>query len=309
MQRLDKYMGDALLHYYNTRDPFGVDGDFTTAPEISQLFGEIIGIWAVQKWIEIGSPSSFNLIEIGPGRGTLMSDLLRGTKHIQPFHNAMSIHLVETSQTLGKIQKKTLKDHNVQWHNHLSDVSSKPPAIIIANEFFDALPCRQFKFENEHWYEHYIQNQRSVWIECDKPLLKSTLPMSKNGDIFEYSDEQKHYAQLINNYNGGGLLIDYGYLESSYGDSLQALYKHAPCPVTSHAGNADITTHVDFEWISSFFKDSKTSTQSCFLKKNGIDIRYHSLANSKLKCGYERLINPKEMGDLFKVLEINLQKS
>jgi NADH dehydrogenase [ubiquinone] 1 alpha subcomplex assembly factor 7 len=308
MQRLDEFMGDALFQYYNTRDPFGVDGDFTTAPEISQLFGEIIGIWAVQKWMEMGSPSTFNLIEIGPGRGTLMSDLLRGTQHIQPFHDAMNIHLVETSATLKAKQMDTLNSYDVQWHEHLSNLTTDTPAIIIGNEFFDALPVRQFKFEDEKWLEHYIDGEKSVWVECEEPPIKSTLPQPKDGDIFEHSKIQQEYAKLISTYQGHGLFIDYGYQKSTYGDTLQALYKHSPCAITNHIGEADLTTHIDFEWLSSFFETTKTTTQRQFLKKNGIDIRYQSLNNTELKSGYDRLISSNQMGELFKVLEVTLQK-
>ena len=291
MQRLDEFMGDALFQYYNSHDPFGVDGDFTTAPEISQLFGEIIGIWAVQKWIEIGSPHQFNLIEIGPGRGTLMADLLRGTKHIEAFHSAINIHLVETSATLKSKQEETLKDYKIQWHKNLSEIPTNTPVILIANEFFDALPVRQFKFEHDRWQEHYIDNQKSVWLECHDVPIKSTLLVPKNNDIFEYSDVQEYYARSISAYHGAGLFIDYGYEKSAYGDSLQALYKHAPCPITYHIGDADLTTHVDFEWLSSLFQNTKLKTQRQFLKENGIDVRYQSLNNhdSKLVLSFADL--------------------
>jgi len=306
MQRLDEFMGDALFEYYNNNDPFGVDGDFTTAPEISQLFGEIIGIWAIQKWIEIGSPSSFNLIEIGPGRGTLMTDLLHATQHVDPFYDALNLHLIETSDTLKRKQKNILKKYDVQWHVHLSSVPSNTPAIIIGNEFFDALPVRQFKFKEGKWFEHYIDSDQSVWLEFKEPPLRSTLPKPKNNDVFEYSKIQQDYAELISKYNGYGLFIDYGYQKSTYGDTLQALQKHAPCSITDNIGNVDLTTHIDFEWLSSFFKQTKIKTQRQFLKENGIDIRYQTLRNPELKSGYERLINQDQMGCLFNVLEINL---
>ena len=309
MQRLDEFMGKALTFYYNNRDPFGVDGDFTTAPEISQLFGEIIGIWAVQKWVVMGSPSTFNLIEIGPGRGTLMSDLLRGTEHIKPFHDAMNINLVETSDTLQHKQRKTLKNYDISWHDHLSNISNDLPCIIIANEFFDALPIRQFKYTNDTWQEHYINNGEIVWINIDNPPIKSTLPTPKSGDIFEYSHIQEDYAKLLSTYHGACVFIDYGYATSAYGDSAQALYKHEPCAITDHVGEADLTTHIDFEWLSTFFKNTTTKTQSQFLIENGISIRYQHLNNPELTSGYERLMSPDKMGNLFKVLEITNSKT
>lgn len=303
MQRLDEFMADALGQYYNNRDPLGVDGDFTTAPEISQLFGEIIGIWAVQKWIEIASPPAFNLIEIGPGRGTLMSDLLRGTQHIKPFHEAMNIHLVETSTCLKEKQQSLLNTYKITWHDHLSEISNDTPSIIIANEFFDALPIRQFKYCNNAWQEHYINDGQTIWVDIDNPPIKPTLPQPKNGDIAEYSKVQEDYTRLISTYHGAFLFIDYGYEKSTFGDSLQALYKHQPCTITSHVGDADLTSHIDFEWLSTFFNSTTIKTQSQFLLENGISIRYQHLNNSDLTSGYERLINKDQMGELFKVME------
>jgi NADH dehydrogenase [ubiquinone] 1 alpha subcomplex assembly factor 7 len=303
MQRLDEFMADALGQYYDTRDPLGMDGDFTTAPEISQLFGEIIGIWAVQKWVEIGSPPSFNLIEIGPGRGTCMSDILRGTHHITPFHDAMDIHLVETSTTLKKRQRDTLKNYDVQWHEHLLDIPNELPSIIIANEFFDALPIQQFKYSDDAWREHYIDNGKTIWVAVNDAPIKSTLPTPQNGDICEYSQIQENYARLLSTYHGASLFIDYGYEKSAFGDSLQALYKHAPCAITDNVGDADLTTHIDFEWLATFFKNTNIKTQSQFLMENGISIRYQHLNNPDLTSGYERLTNANQMGHLFKVLE------
>ena len=305
MIRLDDFMQETLTAYYNGRDPLGVEGDFTTAPEISQLFGEIIGIWVVQQWAKLDSPPSFNLIEVGPGRGTLMADLLRGTEHIAPMHNAMNIHMVETSSTLIKKQEESLKGHKVTWHKHLSELNDNSPSIIITNEFFDALPIQQFKYIDNKWHEHYIDDGKTTWIAIDKDMpSKLNMPTPKNGDIFEYSSAQEQYAQLMGTHAGAALIIDYGYLRTSYGDSLQALYKHGHCKITDHIGNADITSHVDFEWLSSFFNNTQMKTQSQFLQENGIAIRYNQLNNPSLRSGYERLIHSDQMGDLFKVLEV-----
>lgn len=298
-------MENALTRYYNNRDPLGVDGDFITAPEISQLFGEIIGIWAVQKWITLGSPSDFNLIELGPGRGTLMADLLRGTKHVKTFHKPMHIHLVETSAVLREKQKSALSTFEVTWHDHLSDIPNNKPAIIIANEFFDALPIRQFRYDNDQWMEHYINGITSEWIAIDNPPMKDTLPPPQHNNIYEYSEAQDSYAHLISKDKGAALIIDYGYENSAYGDSLQALYKHQPCAITDNIGEADLTSHIDFEWLSTFFHQSKIKTQSQFLQENGIAIRYQHLNNPKLRPGYERLLHPEQMGGLFKVLDVN----
>ncbi|PCI01370.1 MAG: methyltransferase [Alphaproteobacteria bacterium] len=305
-QRLDHYMQDALSRYYDSRDPFGADGDFITAPEISQLFGEVIGIWAFQKWEAMNSPENFNLVEIGPGRGTLMADFLRGTENFESFRAAANIHLVETSTTLKAKQEDTLKDFDVNWHDSLAEIDTSLPCIIIANEFFDALPVRQFKYEGQKWLEHHIKDSQTVWEPANDTPIKDTLRGADNGAHFEYSKDQSEYASLMNTYTGAMLIIDYGYFKSSYGDSLQALHKHEPCAITDHFGDADITTHVDFEWLATHFKKSKIhfSTQANFLRRNGIDIRYHMLGRNKMGSGYNRLMDNDKMGNLFKVMEV-----
>jgi NADH dehydrogenase [ubiquinone] 1 alpha subcomplex assembly factor 7 len=304
MQRLDEFMAEALTAYYHNNDPLGVDGDFTTAPEISQLFGEIIGIWAVQQWMTMEMPNPFHLIEIGPGRATLMNDLLRGTANVPGFHDAMAIRLIETSPTLKHKQQKTLQNYEVQWHEHLSDVANDAPCIIIANEFFDALPIQQFQFQNGAWAEHFIDNGHHAWQTTFDVPMKPKLPAAQDGDILEYSSAQQRYAQLMSNYNGMFLIIDYGYSKSNYGDSLQALYKHEPCAITDHVGEADLTSHIDFEWLGSFFQNKAIKTQREFLKENGIDIRFQHLNDKTLESGYKRLIEPDQMGELFKVMHI-----
>ena len=306
--RLDQFMKSALERYYHNRDPFGLSGDFTTAPEISQLFGEMIGIWALRQWMALGSPESFNLIEIGPGRGTLMSDLIRGTQHIRPFHDARHTHLIETSPTLTKKQKTLLAEHTITWHENLDHFQKTRPTIIIANEFFDALPVRQFQKKETGWEECYVHGTNIEWKDIKEPPTKNTLPDPNTNDIYEYSIEQEQYAKIINDLCDAALIIDYGYEKSAYGDSLQALYKHSYCDITAHVGEADITSHVDFEWLGSFFPDKQSNiiSQREFLKDNGIDLRFRQLNDAKLESGYKRLIDPKEMGELFKVLEITI---
>lgn len=303
--RLDLFMGQALERYYHNRDPLGADGDFTTAPEISQLFGEIIGIWVVQQWMQLGSPSPFNLIEIGPGRGTLMADLIRGTKHIPGFHGAMTVHLVETSPTLISKQQETLSDHNVTWHKDLKSFNAHNINILIANEFFDALPIRQFKRHETGWKELYISDHDMMWFDCEHPCLKPTLPSHKISDITEYSCDQEQYARQINDLCRAALVIDYGYSKSAYGDTLQALYNHKFCKITDHVGHADLTSHIDFEWLASMYSDKNTriSDQADFLLRNGIQYRLQQIQSPKIVSGYNRLIN--DMGQLFKVLEVS----
>lgn len=321
--RLDSFMGLALGHpqygYYTTRDPFGVDGDFITAPEISQIFGEIIGIWCVQQWLRLGSPTQCHLIEIGPGRGTLMADLLRGTKHITAFHAALHIHLVETSPILVKRQQDTLKDYDIHWHKHISDIETNGEAVIIvANEFLDALPVRQYKFQSGQWHDHVITVDSSGTLQTawhpssDSPQF---VGKAKEGMIVETSEAQYDYTTQIKaalSHGGAALLIDYGFTTDGNGDSLQALYKHKPCHFLSHIGQADITTHINFPVIEQIFAPYETDilTQGTFMHNNGGAIRLQSLVAKNptnaqaLQAGYMRLITPDQMGELFKTLTV-----
>jgi SAM-dependent MidA family methyltransferase len=194
----------------------------------------------------------------------------------------------------------------VTWHDHLSEIDKDKPIILIANEFFDALPVRQFKFEDEQWLEHYIDADETVWQAIDNPPLKPRLPAPQNDDIFEYSDIQADYAKLIASYHGWALFIDYGYEQTAYGDTVQAVYKHNYCALTDHVGEADITSHVDFQWLESFFNSAKILTQRQFLLDSGINVRYRQLNAPSLQSGYERLIDPAQMGTLFKVMDVSL---
>lgn len=322
--RLDVFMALALGHpeygYYTARDPLGAAGDFITAPEISQLFGEIIGIWCVRQWARLGSPASCSLVELGPGRGTLMSDLLRGTKHVPGFHDSLSLHLVETSPVLRQKQENSLSDYTVQWHDDLAGLDDEKPFILVANEFFDALPIRQFKYTDGGWTEYFVAigadgNLAMQWQKTNVTPGKDGIK-PQSGDISEISEIQNDYAMQISGklarQGGGALIIDYGHAVSAYGDTLQALYNHAPCPVLSHIGEADITSHVDFERLGSFFAEheNKGAFQSEFLHRNGISLRLQLLLENNpdkadaLQSGYERLTGAGQMGELFKALEI-----
>lgn len=320
--RLDRFMGLALGHpeygYYITHDPFGVDGDFITAPEISQIFGEIIGIWCAQQWLRLGSPARCHLIEIGPGRGTLMADLLRGTRHITGFHAALTVHLVETSPALKKRQSQALQGYDIAWHDHIDAIETdNQPVIIVANEFLDALPVRQFQMDNDTWQEHFIT------VNKDKDSLETTwLPTDytpalivENGAIVEISDAQTQYAaqmKTLLSHGGAALIIDYGFASDANGDSLQALYRHKPCHFLSHIGQADITTHVNFPVIADIFAPYETHilTQGTFMHNHGGALRLLSLVeknphNAKsLQDGYLRIIAADQMGDLFKTLMV-----
>lgn len=309
---IETFMGMAVSHYYATRDPFGSEGDFTTAPEISQMFGELIGIWVADTWMKLGQPSPFNLVEGGPGRGTLMADILRATKGVDGLHQAMNIHLMETSPRLRELQREMLEGYNVEWHANLDDLSDDP-LIFIANELLDALPIRQYQCQSGKWYE------RVIGIEDDKLIFgftDSTLNLpSVEGAIKEISPASIHFmAQLslkIRDCKGAALLIDYGYDEAVTGDTLQAVKAHGFVPVLEDIGNSDLTALVDFLMMAKVSQVPVRGpvTQGDFLRTMGIQQRFEKLkANAtpqqvmELQSGMVRLIGDDQMGVLFKVL-------
>jgi len=301
------YMGMCLLHpeygYYMRRDPLGVAGDFTTAPEISQIFGELIGLWLGAQWQKQGKPKAI-LAEFGPGRGTLMADMLRATKKIAGFHDAISIHLVEASPVLKQKQWAALagKHPSVSWHETI-DTLPKEPLFFIANEFFDALPIHQYIGGNE----------RMVVFKKDKLAFEP-----QEGDITEKSPVSNAVIQKISAHiaahGGAGLVVDYGYSGGSRGDSLQAMHKHAYSDVLENPGEADITAHVDFDALAASAKDVETYgtlAQGKFLLQIGASQRLMNLVASatdaqkkELMSGFERLIAHEQMGELFKVLAL-----
>lgn len=309
---IETFMGMAVSHYYATRDPFGAEGDFTTAPEISQMFGELIGLWIADTWIKLGQPNPFNLVEGGPGRGTLMADILRATKGVEGLHDAMKIHLMETSPKLRELQRDMLEGYTVAWHASLDDLSNDP-LIFVANELLDALPIRQYQSFEGKWFE------RVVGIEEGKlvfGLSESTLNLPPvEGAIKELSPASIHFmAQLslkIRDCQGAALLIDYGYDDAVTGDTLQAVKDHGFVPVLEDIGNADLTALVDFVMMAKVSQVPVKGpvTQSAFLRNLGIQMRFDKLkANAtpqqvmELQSGMVRLIADDQMGVLFKVL-------
>lgn len=318
---LADYMAECLMHpdhgYYATRDPFGADGDFITAPEISQMFGELIGLCLAQTWMDQGSPAKITLAELGPGRGTLMADILRATKSVPGFHAAASVHLVEASATLRDIQAKTLPD--ATWHD---DVSTLPdaPLFLVANEFFDALPIRQFVRDGNSWRERMVgveNDTLTIGLSAPAPLglLEHRLSDTKDGDLVEHCAALpaiiSRISEVIGTYGGGGVIIDYGDW-ASLGDTLQALRAHAPQAPLDSPGDADLTAHVDFAEIaraSTGCAFSRVTPQGVFLERLGITQRAQALAarlsddalNTHI-AAHRRLTHPDEMGTLFKVI-------
>ncbi|MFO1033730.1 MAG: SAM-dependent methyltransferase [Hyphomicrobiales bacterium] len=316
---LDRYMSLALGHpqhgYYMTRDPFGRGGDFTTAPEVSQVFGELIGVWVAQVWQQMGSPRSFALVEMGPGRGTLMADVLRVLAKAEKCLKAASVQFVETSPVLRDAQAARVPE--ATWHHTVASLPALP-SIVIANEFFDALPIRQFEREGGRVFE------RCVGVEDGKLFVglvasPQSLPLKGDG-VFEDGVIRNTVAaqlgDMLKTLGGAALIIDYGHLRSALGDTLQALKAHRPCAITDHVGEADITSHVDFEALGRSFvrggaRVAGVMTQGAFLNAMGLEARTQRLAQTvegnareALVTGSLRLAGADQMGEMFKVMAV-----
>jgi len=309
------YMAMVLTHpeygYYMRKDPLGAKGDFITAPEICQIFGELIGAWLAAQWIGMGRPEAA-LAELGPGRGTLMNDILRATKTVPGFHQAITVHLVEASPALKQKQWNALagKHPHVNWHDYFDDLPPKP-LLLVANEFFDALPIRQYVYLPEGWRERFIK------VEDGK--LAFTIPATA-GRVIERCESGKEWAASIGKHiaahTGVALIIDYGYptppRESN--ETLQAMRGHKFHDVLTDPGTADLTAHVDFGAIGQAALEEGTKiygpiAQGQFLVNIGAAMRTAILCEtatddqkSTMISSMERLISPKQMGELFKVL-------
>ena len=317
---LATYMMLANAHYYNHSNPFGAEGDFITAPDISQMFGELIGAWAADCWIKMGEPKKFLLVECGPGRGTLMADALRATNRVDGFHEAAQIMLVENSHSLIEQQKSLLSEYEISWCGELSSLSKELPIILIANEFLDALPIKQYRYNEGAWSEVMIGLDDNGELENGlQRVVDDTLPKdAKEGDVFELSEMQnefvKELALRLNEQKGTALLIDYGYIDGR-GDTLQAVKDHKPVSCLEKPGEVDLTSHVNFSALKRAAGACKVHgpvSQSDFLKSLGIEIRAQMLLqgaseNQKLDIeqGLKRLIDPEQMGTLFKVLSLS----
>ena len=327
---LDRYMELALSHpehgYYMRQDPFGIQGDFITAPEISQCFGELIGLWCASIWHNMGPPDTTALIELGPGRGTLANDALRAGTTVPGFTDSLQLHLMEISPILQAIQHNTLAQHvsTPTWHTSL-DTLPDLPSILIANEFFDALPVRQYEFSDGQWHERRLTLDASdnleVTLTPSMPPPDTTTPSNApEGSILEIIPALPAtlgtLAQRFLKQGGALLIIDYGYTDSAFGDTLQAVKKHAYHPILKDPGSADLTTHVNFAHIAALARRNGLDvhgpvTQREFLSRLGIGERLeHLLKNATptqqpiLISGVERLISPAHMGDLFKVIAL-----
>ncbi|MCX2725882.1 class I SAM-dependent methyltransferase [Roseibium salinum] len=321
-------LGDPQAGYYATREPFGERGDFITAPEVSQMFGELVGAVCLSAYQALGSPGRFQLAELGPGRGTLMFDLLRMAALRPRFLEAASLNLVETSQRLRQIQKKTLSRSPLQpqFRDRFADIPDGP-LILVANEFFDALPVHQFVKTTDGWRE------RQIGLTGDGDLafgagaagladdaVPEEIRAAPEGAIFETQPTANAIAEEIGarlaEHGGAALFIDYGYLQSAPGDTLQAVRKHAFDDVLAHPGEADLTAHVNFQALAAAAARGGARvlpplTQGDFLLRAGLLERAGALGAGKshreqetIRDAVERLAAPGQMGDLFKVLAV-----
>jgi NADH dehydrogenase [ubiquinone] 1 alpha subcomplex assembly factor 7 len=320
-----EFMELALGHpdhgYYMTGDPFGAAGDFITAPEISQVFGELIGLWAAVTWQQMGSPKNLILIECGPGRGTLMKDMLRAAKSVPDFARAIDIHLVENSPAMRRRQEETLAGHAPCWHDDIATIPAGA-TILVANEFLDALPIHQFVSTDTGWVERCIgiANEELAFVtgktaSACLPALPSDAP---RGAIFETCPAAMDFAdrlgRRLRSAPGAALVIDYGHGEPAAGDTLQAIHRHAFADPLTDPGKADLTAHVDFDAFARRLRSAGAATsdpitQSEFLGTIGIQERTQQLlktaspeAGANLVSATSRLTDPAEMGELFKVM-------
>ena len=325
---VSRYMALCLGHpehgYYMTRDPFGRAGDFTTAPEISQVFGELIGVWCMNVWHLLQKPRHFALVELGPGRGTLMADALRAARALPGFTSCLDVHLVEMSPVLQRAQADTLKDSGKHptWHASVESLPDDRPLIILANEFFDALPIRQFQRYQGEWRERLvgIGVDGALALGLDRTAAMGLTIDGPDGAVFETSpislDIMGRLAERLVNQRGMILAIDYGYAKFAFGETLQAVRRHKFAPVLANPGEADITAHVDFSALGIAAKRGGASvhpvlTQATLMERLGIRHRAEILKRkaedpASVDAAVERLAgtDTHAMGLLFKALAI-----
>lgn len=319
------YMGLALTYprqgYYSGTDPLGATGDFVTAPEISQMFGELIGFFVVNAWQQLGEPRSFTLLELGPGRGTLMQDALRVAARAEGFVDACHLQLFETNPALREQQAERLGKYNPYWADEI-DAVADDPLIVVANEFFDALPIRQFVRAPDGWHERQVglRDGRRVFGLSPTPIPGEAMPEAVRdaaiGEVYEVSlaaaDALQRLGKRIAAQRGAILAIDYGYAETQAGETLQAVRRHAFADVLKAPGEVDLSAHVDFGALGRVARDlglrvEPLATQRDFLGRMGIVERASTLAKANpgqldsIAAALRRLTDSSEMGTLFKV--------
>jgi SAM-dependent MidA family methyltransferase len=329
-----RYMELCLMHpqhgYYVSRDPLGREGDFTTAPEVSQMFGELLGLWAASVWRAIGQPPLLRLIELGPGRGTMMADALRALRVLPPLYQSLTIHMVEVNPVLREKQRATLSGiRNITWHDTIDDVV-EGPAVIFANEYFDVLPIHQMVKRETGWHERTVEldnNEKLVFGVAIEPTprFEVTLPplvrAAPDGAVFEWRPDAEimKVAKRVRDQDGAAVIIDYGHLRSDAGDTFQAIARHSFTDPLKDPGQADVTAHVDFQALGRAAEDLGARvhgpvTQGDFLKRLGIESRAATLmakadheVSADISGALKRLTDSGRggMGSMFKVLGIS----
>ena len=330
---LDKFINRALYNkvsgYYMKKDPFGLKGDFITAPNISVLFSEMISIWIVAFWEKINYPKKINIVELVAGNGEMMNQIIKSSTQFPKFLKACNFFIYEKSPYLKKIQKKKLKSHKVNWLKKLKNIK-KAPTIFIGNEFFDSLPVKQFVKRNNLWFEKYVYKTSNskkfieIKFNIKKFEKKIGIDISKGQKFIEFSPLTfltiKQISNIINKQNGGLLIIDYAYINRKMHNTLQAVKDHKKTDILNEISNSDITHKLNYKYIEKIIKKFKLklngiSTQREFLTKLGIlqraEIISRKLPFSKKADIYyrlKRLIDNKQMGDLFKVMFVSNRK-
>lgn len=329
-----RYMELCLLHpehgYYVSRDPLGREGDFTTSPEVSQMFGELLGLWAASVWRAIGSPPILRLVELGPGRGTMMADALRALRVLPPLYQSLTIHMVEVNPVLREKQRATLSGvRNITWHDSIDDIVDGP-AVIFANEYFDVLPIHQMVKRESGWHERVVDldaNGKLTFDAAAEPtprfevLLPPLVRAAPPGAVFEWRPDTEimKIAKRVRDQDGAALIIDYGHMRSDAGDTFQAIARHSFTDPLKNPGQADVTAHVDFQALARAAEDLGARvhgpvTQGDFLKRLGIESRAATLmakasaeVSEDISGALKRLTEPGRggMGSMFKVLGVS----
>jgi len=313
--------------YYINQNPIGKDADFTTSPEISQIFGEIIAFFLIDFWQRKYPNQQINLIEMGAGQGTLMSDFLRIARQIPAFYQNINIHIIEINQKLIKIQQNRLKDFDIKWWNNFDEFSQNCqnlPIFFISNELFDCFAIDQFILEDDIWYQKVLILEENQ-LKFDKIKVKTDINLSipkefqknlKNGSIFEKNIAAEEFirklSEKISQNNGIAINIDYGYYENFFKDTLQSVKNHKFNNILENIGKSDFTSYVNFHQLAKISMQNKLNvnfmTQIEFLLSNGLELRHKILVQSakkdqdKISLAIDRLIDKNKMGDIFKVM-------
>ena len=327
---LDKFINFSLYNkesgYYMKKNPFGKEGDFITAPNISRLFSEMVAIWIVSFWQSLGSPKKFNLIELGAGNGEMMKIIVESFQNFPFLLKSCNFIIHEKSPSLVRIQKKKLNQYPITWVSRIEKLKEYP-SLFLANEFFDSIPIKQFKKKENRWFEKYVKfkSKKSIFFfdkEVDIKKIEKNInfKISQNQNFIEFSkggfDYLKKISRVIKKNTGGLLLIDYGYTDKKMRNTLQAIKNHKFANILNNIGNIDITHKINFSLFNKFTKQTKgleniLTTQRDFLLKIGIKERAEIISKNKnflkkadMYYRLNRLIDEKQMGNLFKVMLI-----